>query len=170
MFWAIALAVASAAASKKSANKQKKAARIQQHAVALQNRRARLDAVKQYREARAAVLSGITNAGGAESSAAKGIQGSLTSQIAENLSFSKEQELLGTQANVQLQKANKYAFIASALSMGSSIAGSTPSGGGSSGGSTTGGAIPVPPVTINQGTNISPFIMNRSNIDTSGLA
>jgi hypothetical protein len=107
----------------KSSSKAKKAGRVEQQVVRLQNAKARQAALTQYRMARSAVLSGAV-ASGADigSSGYQGIKGSLQSQVQEEVSFSLEQEALGAQANKYKESASKYASLGQAFSLGAGIA------------------------------------------------
>jgi hypothetical protein len=140
--------------------KKKKAAKIEQLAVRLQNQQARSAALKEFRIARAQAITGIIASGAdLRSSAYQGIKGSLQSQIQENARFSLEQESLGQQANKQRQKAASFDFIAGALSSGAGIA---------EGIRTLRQGTPPPttttqvPIGTNPNMNPSPFIFNSN--------
>jgi len=120
MAW-VAVAMVGASAAKK----QKKAGKVEQQAVQLQNKRARLTALKEYRAARAQVITGVISSGASiESSGAQGIKGSLQSQLKENIEYSVEQEELGAQSNQAKEQAAKMGFISQAFGLGANIASS----------------------------------------------
>lgn len=119
----LVIAGLSALSSFKSAKKQRKAAKTQALAVAAQNAKARQEAIKQYRAARSAVLSGAVASGAdIRSSGYQGIKGSLQTQLQEEASYSIEQELFGAEVNKYQQQASKYATIGQAFAMGANIA------------------------------------------------
>jgi hypothetical protein len=146
-----AISIASSLFGKK---KEKKAAKIQRQAVAAENRKARLETVKQYRTARAAVISGAVARGAQDSSAQYGVTSSLGSQVQEELMFSMEQESRGQAANKNLEKANRYAFMADVFSAGANLSGSLPGGGKTNVASGSVGSPPPPPSPT---VNSSPF-------------
>lgn len=158
MAWvAVGLTAASVISGLLGTKKKKKAAKIEQQAVRLQNMKARTQAIKEYRLARAQVLTGITSSGAdLASSAYQGIKGSLQSQLQENASFSLGQEALGNQVNKSNEQAAKYGFISSALASGANIAG----GFSSLKAQNTAGT--VTPSTSNPNMNPSPFQLNSN--------
>ena len=119
-----ALAAASIVSSVIGKKKQDKATKIQGNLQALQNDKSRKLALKEYRLAKAQAISAITGSGVVDSSAQRGITGSLTSQVQENLDFSKREEALGADISKKLNQASTYNFIAGALQTGAGIANS----------------------------------------------
>lgn len=103
---------------------QKKAARTQNQIVALRNNNERINALREYRAARAQVIAGVIGAGGGAqgNSAVPGITGSLRSQVGSNLEFNKRQEQLGEQAAKQTERAADWQFVTQALQVGGQVA------------------------------------------------
>jgi hypothetical protein len=94
IFLGAALGVMSISEQRK-ANKEARAAnRAQQRAAAIQNARARRQALAQSVQARATATAQGVNSGVGSSSALSGIQSSITSQVASNISFQNQLEQL----------------------------------------------------------------------------
>lgn len=103
--------------------KEKKAGRIRQQAQRLQNERARLLSMRQFRQTRANILAGGV-ASGAElgSSGIQGVLGSTTTQQKGALEFAQQQSDLGEAVASNLEKASKFATLSSAFAAGANIA------------------------------------------------
>lgn len=154
MFWiAIALAAAAAASGAKAGKERKISANFQQRVAQNRSVRARNQARKEFRAARAAVLTGAVNSGAdILSSGNQGIQNSLKSQIQENIQFSLQEEDLGRQANKAAEDAAKFGFLAQALGQGASIAA------GGMGQAKAASTTQATPAISNTNLNPSPFI------------
>jgi len=115
----IAIAVASLAVSavgvgasiyqgKKAAKQNAAAIELQRQQANLQNARQKRDAVRASRLAFANAQAAAENQNVSGSSSAEGGQGSIVSQLSDNLSFLDQYGLMTDQAQMHLGKANKY--------------------------------------------------------------
>ena len=104
----------------KAAKQQKKAVAIQRQQADLQNARTQRDAIRASRLAYAQSQAAAENQGVAGSSSAQGGQGSIVSQLNDNLSFLDQYGLMTDQAQRHLGKA---ASLQSSASMWGDVAG-----------------------------------------------
>lgn len=110
----------------KAAKAQRNANRLQQQQNAIEQQRARKNAIREARIARGQALNQGANAGVSDSSGVQGALGSITSQANTNLSFLDEASRIADQASTQLGIAQKYTVKAqtgaSAAQLGGQVA------------------------------------------------
>lgn len=107
----------------RKANADARAAnRAQQRAAAIQNARARRQALAQSIQSQATVTSQAVNSGIGSSSTLSGISSSINSQISSNLSFQNQLEQLDVQRFNYLDSASKHAAKGDTFSGLSSMA------------------------------------------------
>jgi hypothetical protein len=100
--------IQSAKAQKKAARAAQDANAIQRQQAQLQGMRQRLDAIRTGRQALAQVQQTAENQGVSESSAAKGGQGSIITQMMSNVSFLDSYNNMTDLAEQSMAKAYKY--------------------------------------------------------------